>query len=191
MSLPDFDRAQYGEVLPPAGNPGGYTGDFRPSRREGAFVQALLFGTVAAIAGSVVYAAIGLSGFMVSIVAIGVALLIGKAMMTATGGVGGQPYQIAAVVLTYLAVSLADVLDLIYYAHRNESIPVGEILAHNLPLLLKYLLLGPFLEVRSGVNGILGLVIIAIGMRTAWRAAAGGPGFGQGSRQRVGPFGMR
>lgn len=192
MSLPDFDRAQY--VEPPSHPPQtieGYSGDYRPGAPADAFPRALLYGFVAAVVGSVGYALVGLSGWMVSIVAIAVAYLIAKAMMTASGGggVGGRRFQVAAVVLTYLAVSFADVLDLAYYVHRDRGFPYGNIFAHNVPLLLKITLFGPFLQLGDGINGILGLVILAIGMRSAWRLAAGSPGFGRTGGPRVGVFG--
>lgn len=185
MSFPDFDRAQYDEPQVVEG----YSGDFRPDAAGDAFPRALLFGVVAAVVGSVGYALVGLSGWMVSIVAIGVAYLIAKAMMTATGGVGGRRFQVAAVVLTYFAVSFADVLDLAYYVHRDRGIPYGAIFAHNVPLLVKITLIGPFLQLGSGLNGMIGVVILAIGMRAAWRLAAGSPGFGGTGGRRVGVFG--
>jgi hypothetical protein len=128
-------------------------------------------------------------GLMISIVAIGIAWLIAKAMMTASGGIGGRPYQIAAVVLTYLAVSMGELLPLLYRAHHDAGL---SIIALANAVLLKYVLIGPFLELKGGLNGILGIVILFIGLRAAWRLAAGSPGFSGSRRTRqVDPFGLR
>ena len=140
---------------------------------------------MAAVAGSIGYALFSLTGIMVGIVAIGIAWLIAKAMMTASGGVGGRAYQIAAVLLTYFACSLGELLRPVWTLH-HEGAPLGLLLS---PVFLKFLLFGPLLEVRGGLNGILGLLILGVGMRAAWRMAAGGPGFGAQGGRRITPFG--
>ena len=169
MSIPDFERAEYtqpqvleGEIV------GGPVQDAR-------FGLALIYGAAAALIGSLGYALVGLSGFMISIVAIGMAWLIAKAMMTASGGVGGRKYQIAAVVLTYFSVTLGEVLHPLWLVHA-EGVPLAAMLT---PRLLKYLLFGPFLGLQHSLNGILGLLILGIGMRYAWQMARGGAGFGR------------
>jgi hypothetical protein len=74
------------------------------------FTRGLLFGVGAAILGLIVYAVFGIvTGLMVGYVSLAVGWLVGKAMMKGSGGVGGRRYQIAAVLLTYAAVSLAAV----------------------------------------------------------------------------------
>jgi hypothetical protein len=166
----DFERAEYLQAEPMEGQIVG-----RPVAASGmsAFPLALLFGAVAAVVGSIGYALVGLTGFMVSIVAIGVAWLIAKAMLTASGGVGGRPYQIAAVVLTYFAVSCGELIHPLWTV-VEKGVPILRLL----PVFLKYALLGPFLELQDGINGVLGLIILGIGIRAAWKMAAGGPGFG-------------
>ncbi len=183
MSVPDFRQAEYSTPQVIEGDVVG-----RPVRSSGGpFAVSLLFGAVAAIIGSIGYALVGLSGFMISIVAIGVAWLIAKAMMTASGGIGGRPYQIGAVILTYFAVSVGEVLHPVWQLHR-EGLPLSRLMN---PALLRYVALGPFLNLGNGINGILGLIILGIGLRAAWRMAAGGPGFGQGAGgPRVRPFGL-
>lgn len=178
----DFSRAEYTE--PPVID--GYTG--RPEG-TGNFGKSLIYGIVAAVIGGIGYGIIGFSGFMVSIVAIGVAWLIAKAMMTGSGGIGGRNYQVAAVVLTYFAVSLGEFIVLMHYS----GIPMGSMTHVPVPTLVKYLVAGPFLALSGNpFNGGIGLLIMAIGMRAAWRMAAGGPGFGSGAGgPRVGPFGVR
>ena len=188
MCLPDFDRAQY--VEPPT--PAGYTGDFQPGADSAVFPKALLYGLAAAIVGAAGYALIGLSGWMVSIVVIGIAWLIARAMMTATSGVGGQPYQIAACVLTYFAATTGRVIDILHAVRGDEPVAYGTLIAANLPLLLRYLLLGPLLRLKTDpINGALGLLILFFGLRTAWQLAAGSPGFGGTGGPRPGVFGLR
>ena len=173
MSDLNFDRAEYLQPQEPQILQGEGAG--RPvTQAEGPFINALLFGAIAAVAGSIAYALISLSGFMVSIVAIAMAWLIAKAMMTTSNGIGGQRYQIAAVILTYFSVSLGELLAPLWRAH-GEGLPLSHILVS--PQVWKFFLIGPFLELERGFNGIIGIVILVIGMRAAWRMAAGGPGF--------------
>ena len=193
MSIPDFERAEYIELVPPAPPSLGSVLPRPPYVAPGqaplpahagqvatTFPLALAFGFVAAVVGSIGYALVGLTGFMVSIVAIGIGWLIAKAMMTATGGVGGRPYQIAAALLTYFAVSCGELIHPVWTLAHS-----GRALALMMPLLLKFALFGPFLELNDGINGVLGLVILGVGIRAAWRMAAGGTGFGN----RTTPFG--
>ena len=138
----------------------------------GAFARAIVFGAVAALGGAIVYAIVGLSGFMVSIVAIGVAWLIAKAMMAGSNGIGGRPYQVAAVILTYFAVNLGELLAPLWRAHA-QGLPLSRMIN---PLTLRFLFLAPFLQLSGNAfNGILGAIILLIGMRAAWQMTSGGP----------------
>ena len=183
MSIPEFDRAEYVEprVIE------AYTEDNRPPSTNEAFARALLFGVAAAALGSVGYALFSLTGFMVSIVAVGIGWLVAKAMMTGSGGLGGRRYQVAAVLFTYFAVTIGDLLHPLWKLYTFGA-PASRLLS---PLILKYAILGPFLGLQNGINGALGLLILFFGLRAAWQIAAGGPGFGQGGRHRGGPFGLR
>ena len=79
-----------------------------PKDSHSAYVRAIAFGAGAAIAGLVLYAVIGIAtGLMIGYVSLAVGWMVGKAMMKGSGGVGGRRYQIAAVLLTYAAVSVA------------------------------------------------------------------------------------
>lgn len=185
MSIPDFERAEYSEPRVIEGEVVG-----RPLRAGvgAAFPVALLYGAVAAVVGCAGYTLIGFSGFMVSIVAIGVGWLVAKAMMTGSRGVGGQPYQIAAGVLTYLAVSAAEMLDMLHYS----GIPLTAIVKFPVAWIAEQMIAGPFLALRNPFNGAIGLLILFFGIRSAWRIAAGGPGFsGSGRTRQTDPFGLR
>jgi hypothetical protein len=183
MSIPDFERAEYEQPTVIDGATGHVE---RPGMA--AFPLALVYGAVAAAVGAVGYALVGLTGFMVSIVTIAIGYIVAKAMMTATRGVGGQPYQIAAVVLTYLSASLGRVLDILFQAHKE-----GYSLSHISPgFLVSYSLFGPFLRLTHDLGwGLMGLLILFYGLRTAWQMAAGTPGFGQPGGPRMTVMGVR
>ena len=73
-------------------------------------LRGIAFGIGGAILGLIVYAAFGiLSGFVIGYVSLAVGWIVGKAIKKGSNGIGGLRYQIAAVILTYAAVSLAAV----------------------------------------------------------------------------------
>jgi hypothetical protein len=186
MSTPDFDRAEYVEPDVIDGNTGFVVGSPRAS--NAALPLALVYGVGAAIVGAIGYAIIGLSGFMVSIVTIGIGWLVAKAMMTATKGVGGRQYQIAAVALTYLSASCGEILDDVWHIVHSG----GQISHFVTPALIPAILFAPFLDLVHNLGwGVLGLLILFYGLRTAWQMAAGAPGFGQPGGPRVGAMGLR
>ncbi|HTC94643.1 MAG TPA: hypothetical protein VK699_14475 [Terriglobales bacterium] len=79
-----------------------------PQDSHAAFIRGLLLGIGASIVGLVLYAAFAIvTGWMIGYVSLAVGYIVGKAIMVGSKGVGGRRYQIAAVVLTYAAVSLA------------------------------------------------------------------------------------
>lgn len=136
-----------------------------------AFLKAIVFGIGAAILGFALYAGFTIvTNIYIGIVSLAVGWLIGKAMMTGSGGVGGKRYQIAAVALTYIAVSMAEVPIALHGAGKDLSLLMKPAL---LGRFLVYGISSPFTELSSPVNGILGLVILFVGMRIAWRLTAG------------------
>ncbi|MGA9393240.1 MAG: hypothetical protein WBV69_22615 [Candidatus Sulfotelmatobacter sp.] len=87
-----------------------------------AFARGLLFGIGAAIVGMVLYAAFTImTGLLVGYVSLAVGWMIGKAMMKGSNGIGGRRYQVAAILLTYAAVSMAAVPIAIHYARQHIS----------------------------------------------------------------------
>jgi hypothetical protein len=79
-----------------------------PKDSHAAFTRGLLFGVGGAILGLILYAAFGIiTGLMIGYVSLAVGYIVGKAIKLGSGGIGGRRYQIAAVVLTYAAVSMA------------------------------------------------------------------------------------
>ena len=104
-------------------------GDPEPS--HAAFLRAVLLGSCAAAAGLIGYAAFGIiTGWMIGYLSFAVGWLIAKAMMAGSGGIGGRRYQVVAVLLTYMAVSMAAVP--IYIAQiRKESRGIEQAKVHS------------------------------------------------------------
>jgi hypothetical protein len=166
-----------GAALPGAGTVGTGTvgvvtaGPVQPAVEEGSFFQGLVLGVAAALVGLAVYATFTIvTHFYFGWVALGVGWLVGSAIMFGSKGVGGPKYQIAAMVLTYAAISLAEVPILIARAieHNGSSVDWAAMA----PQLVLWGIASPFLELRRPVFGILGLVILFVGLRIAARVTA-------------------
>jgi len=172
-----------------------------PQDSHAAYVRALIFGIGAAIVGLAFYAGFTIiTHFYIGYVSLAVGWLIGKAMLMGSKGAGGRRYQIAAVLLTYAAVSMAAIP--IALADRSESTTKPATQSTQQPsadgqtsqseegsaepavsskkslgsilLTLTYLgLASPFLELQDPVYGLIGLVILFVGIRIAWRLTQG------------------
>jgi hypothetical protein len=137
---------------------------------SGAFSRALLFGVGAAVVGLIGYAAFTITTHLyVGYVALGVGYIVAWAMKAGSGGLGGRPYQIAAVVLTYLAIALAEIPIALWQYHGR--IPPGPMFAAALRL-LPIGLISPILELHSPVHGLINAVILYVGLSLAWRGTA-------------------
>jgi hypothetical protein len=177
-----------------------------------AYTRALLYGFGAAVAGMILYAVFEIAtGIIIGYISLAVGWMVGKAMMKGSNGVGGRRYQIAAVLLTYAAVSLAAVPVMVHYARNHQrqaqserqklQDEQGQLESEsglpprphpqrpriNLTSLLGRLALfglaSPFLEVAGNpVGGLIGLVILFVGIRIAARITAARPA------QVFGPF---
>jgi hypothetical protein len=80
----------------------------KPQDTHQILVRGLLFGGGGALLGLIIYAGFGiLTGLMLGYISLAVGYIVGKAIMKGTNGIGGRRYQIAAVALTYAAVSLS------------------------------------------------------------------------------------
>jgi hypothetical protein len=76
----------------------------------GNFTRALLFGMGGALIGLILYSAVGIiTGLEIGYVSLAVGYIIAKAMLKGSGGIGGRKYQMAALILTYMAVSMSAV----------------------------------------------------------------------------------
>jgi len=172
-----------------------------PQDSHRAFVRGVLFGVGAAIVGFIIYVAFALAtGLVIGYVSLAVGYLVGKGIATGSRGVGGRRYQVAAVVLTYIAVSLAAVpvalsvhmKDKDSQQHAQVSGPAATpaaapaaapasaappemSFARALGLLTLLGLASPFLDLADPMHGIIGLVILLIGIRIAWQLTAAKP----------------
>ena len=187
-----------------------------PKDTHSAFVRGIIFGTGGAIVGLALYAAFEIAtGLIIGYIALAVGWLVGTAIKKGSGGIGGRRYQIAAVALTYAAVSLAAIpvgIAQIIKARKatpnavtapaqaapnsasdpntpesdtpsrppaapapvNAIAVIGELLFAGLT--------SPFLELSSGVSGIIGLVILFVGVNIAWKMT------GAAKLEILGPF---
>jgi hypothetical protein len=135
-----------------------------------AFTRALLLGIAAAIVGLAGYSAFTIATHLyVGYVALGVGYIVAKAMKLGSGGIGGRRYQIAAVILTYLAIALAEIPIILW--QLRARIPSGHIFAVMMRL-LPVGLQSPILAMRSPVHGLINLVILFVGLQIAWRGTA-------------------
>ncbi len=93
--------------------------------------------------------------------------MVGKAMMAGSKGMGGRRYQIAAVLLTYAAVSLAAIPVIIHHSEFPDGVMAvfGQ--------LALYGIASPFLALQDPLHGLIGLVILFVGIRIAWQITAG------------------
>ena len=175
-----------------------------PQDNHAAFVRGLLFGVGGAVLGLIVYAAFSIiTGLMVGFVSLAVGYIVGKAIRMGSGGIGGRRYQLAAIVLTYAAVSIAAIpIAVSQYAKEHKSArpqqsqtlqapteqgapnasgaapqvtsaPKPPRLVAALAGLTLLGLASPFLELQDPVHGMIGLVILFVGLQIAWKITAG------------------
>jgi len=132
------------------------------------------------------------TGWIVGYVSLAVGYIVGKAIVLGSRGVGGRRYQVAAVLLTYIAVSLAAVPIAISqhmkqtsvqrHAQVNDSATARAAdsatrapqtsLARAVGVLALIGLASPFLKLADPVRGIIGLIILLVGIRIAWTITA-------------------
>ncbi|MGA3049011.1 MAG: hypothetical protein ABSD67_20420 [Terracidiphilus sp.] len=130
------------------------------------FSQALMLGTMAAAVGLIIYSAFTIvTHFYLSYVALAVGWMVGKAMMSGSNGVGGRRYQIAAVVLTYAAISMSAIpiriAEIAPAAHVDWGDHMGMFVISGIA--------SPFMNMMNGFSGLIGLVILFVGLSVAWR----------------------
>jgi hypothetical protein len=154
-------------------------------------LRGALYGLGAAIAGSILFALISLTGFQFSIVAILVGYMVGKAMMRATRGRSSRACQVMAVVLTYGAITTSYLPRMIssaikeHKAGGKKAAATGIDATNRAPrtpaagaaglgvavvFLVGFSMILPLLMLASSpLAGLINLVIIFIGLRSAWR----------------------
>lgn len=157
--------------------------------------RALLYGSGAALAGCILYAAVAiLFDLQIGIIAIVVGVMVGKAVRAGSRGLGGRPQQIMAVLLTYFAITTS-YIPVYFHAmatnpHVRERIkqrvaehapaatsaeavkPSGAQAIGAIVMLLVIFAASPFFGLTRGLGGLISLFIIFIGLQQAWRLTA-------------------
>jgi hypothetical protein len=92
----------------------------QPSDSHAAFLRALMLGAGAAVLGLILYATFTIvTGWSIGYLALAVGWLVAKGIMKGSNGVGGTRYQITAVLLTYMAISMASIPVILSYAAKR------------------------------------------------------------------------
>lgn len=126
----------------------------------GRFLQAILFGSGAALVGTAVYAGVMiLANSEWGIISIALGWLVGSAVRRGSKGRGGWRYQLLAAFLTYTSICAAYGVVIWSQAEVEHSA--------SLALAIVFTAYGiPFMQ---GADNILGLLIIGFGVWRAWR----------------------
>jgi hypothetical protein len=166
-----------------------------PNDSHSAYVRGLIFGIGAAIAGLILYSTFAITtGLVIGYLSLAVGFIVAKAIKAGSRGRGGRKYQITAVALTYAAVSLAAIPIAIAQASKDRpaqrqtasssSQPASANAADGaetksfgaaIATLLMIGIASPFLDFQDPVHGAIGLVILFVGIRIAWKMTAGSP----------------
>jgi hypothetical protein len=159
--------------------------DQLPKDSHTAFARGVLFGVGGAILGLGIYVGFALAtGLIAGLISLAVGYIVGKAILLGSGGLGGRRYQLAAVFLTYAAVSLAAVPMALsqHMKHRSAqaqsqvSVASSESpkpsVAKAAGALALIGLASPFLALANPMQGVIGLIILFVGIRIAWRMTA-------------------
>jgi hypothetical protein len=142
-----------------------------PKDSHAAFVRGLSFGVGGAVLGLILYVTFALTtGLVIGFVSLAVGYMVGKAIVMGSKGQGGRRYQIAAVLLTYVAVSWSAVPIALYQHTAETGVPTFDIARVGELALLG--LASPFVDLSDPIHGVIGLIILFVGIRIAWRMTA-------------------
>lgn len=141
------------------------------------FLRAVGFGLAAAAVGAVIYALIvKLTGFEFGLMAVVLGYAVGKSVSVGSYHRGGRGYQALAMALTYIAICVEYVPQVLSSVGKTHSVFLIAV-AFVISLAAPFLIL-----VEHGGSGILGLFIIGIGLYEAWKLNK------RGAREIAGPF---
>jgi hypothetical protein len=159
--------------------------DQLPQDSHAAFARSILFGVGGAILGLGIYVGFALAtGLIAGLVSLAVGYIVGRAILMGSGGAGGRRYQVAAVLLTYIAVSLAAVpIALSQHMKQRSAQSQRQVggtadsspkmsVSKALGTLALIGLVSPFLGLSNPMQGVIGLIILFVGIRIAWRMTA-------------------
>lgn len=144
----------------------------------GRFLRALAFGTLAAALGSALYYGVSaLTGYEFGLIAIVVGVMVGAAVRKGARGRGGWLYQALAMFLTYASIVSTYIPQVWRTLDQREATPAAQSaevaagtaamgLGAGMLFLFAFAMALPFL---GGLQNIMGLVIIGIGLYEAWK----------------------
>ena len=158
------------------------------SAPRASLAKAFLYGGGAALAGCAIYAAVAIVLHAeIGLISILVGYMVGKAIRKGSGGLGGRPQQIMAVLLTYFAITTSYIPVVIYNGMQipvqsagltaaktaaqadnpdaEPAAPAGSVLIY----LVLLAAVAPFLGLGQGASGFITLLIIFFGLSSAWR----------------------
>lgn len=154
------------------------------------FGRAALFGLGAAAAGAALYAIISaVTGYSFSLIAIVVGVMVAKAVLYGSRGIRGRRLQVLAVLLTYGSITSSAIPEIVTQINEmvkkeeaekknggaQAAAPKGPPTAANLAIAILFLigfaLVVPVLGIAS-IGGLINAIILAIGLREAWRRTA-------------------
>jgi hypothetical protein len=128
----------------------------------GGMGRAILFGLGGSVAGGALYYGMTLTGWLIGPVAVLVGFAVAAAVRKGAGGRAGRNYQIAALALTYLALSLA------YLPYAIQGMPET---APPLAMVIGGLLVLLKLPVIVATSDPLSVLFMGIGCYQAWKVA--------------------
>jgi len=160
------------------------------SESGSAYAKAVALGLAVAIVASLVYSAVDIvvgtviamrehSGYFAAVLGLliiklvgpAAALLIGKAMMLGSGRRGGLKYQVVAALLTYVAITMAEVPVLFWQFHLQ-----GQNVTHAtfglVTAMIEYGLTSPLIGLQDLTSGVIGLLFLLGSMGLAWWTTA-------------------
>jgi DNA-directed RNA polymerase subunit RPC12/RpoP len=127
----------------------------RPVTTPAHIVRATVFGIGGAIAGAAVYyAVLALIHVEIGLVAIAVGWLVGRAVQLGASGQRGRPFQIIALILTYLGIAAGMTAELVKF---GGTVTFQTVIA--LPIVA---------SVGDLPASFLTAIIVAVGLRQAW-----------------------
>jgi hypothetical protein len=132
------------------------------------FLKALGGGVLGGLTGALIYYAVrAVSGYEIGIIAIAVGWLAGKGVNWGSGWRGGALYQTLAMVLTYVAIVSTYVPAVLEGLRQSADAPNP--LDHGIIGLIFFALFMLALPFLAGLENVIGIIIIAIGLYEAWR----------------------
>ncbi|MDC0743911.1 hypothetical protein [Polyangium mundeleinium] len=146
------------------------------ARSTSAFGRAFLLAGGVALGCGVVYALfVHFTRIQLALATIGIGVLVGRVIQSVTRGFGSTKHQVLAVVLTYLASAMGYLPAILAEMNAGDDTQslglIGSIVY--VVLVSAFTLIAPLLDIMNGFSGILGVLIIFFGLRTAWQVSRG------------------